>query len=233
MSGVDLRVDWCSYEAAKYAVMHWHYSRSMPSGKLVKFGAWENDRFIGCVLFGRGANRNIGLEYGLTQYQAVELVRVALSEHESKTSEIVSVAMKRINQTQEGIRLLVSYADNRQKHVGIIYQALNWLYVGEIPLDLYVFNGKEYHSRSVFCTYGTRSMEWLRKNISPNWDFVEGAGKYKYLYPLDRAMRRQILPLAKPYPKSCGQSVEGDTVDFQSADAGSTPAVRSMQVSNV
>ena len=26
-------------------------------------------------------------------------------------------------------------------------------------------------------------------------------GKYRYLYPLDAAMRTQIAPLAKPYPK--------------------------------
>ncbi len=35
---VDLRVDWCSHKAAKYAVTHWHYSRTMPSGKLAKIG---------------------------------------------------------------------------------------------------------------------------------------------------------------------------------------------------
>ena len=46
MSSVDLKVDWCSYEAAKYAVMHWHYSKTMPAGKTVKLGVWENGRFI-------------------------------------------------------------------------------------------------------------------------------------------------------------------------------------------
>jgi hypothetical protein len=41
---VDLKVDFCSYEAAKYAVEHWHYSKTMPAGKTVKIGAWEDDK---------------------------------------------------------------------------------------------------------------------------------------------------------------------------------------------
>ena len=52
--------------------------------------------------------------------------------------------------------------------------------------------------------------------------------KHKYLYPLDRAMRRQITPLAKPYPKRiCGPSVESDTAGVQLAEAGAPPAGRS------
>ena len=53
---MNLHLDWCSYEAAKYAVEHWHYSHSLPIGKLVKIGVWEDDQFIGAVVFGYGAN---------------------------------------------------------------------------------------------------------------------------------------------------------------------------------
>ena len=30
---------------------------------------------------------------------------------------------------------------------------------------------------------------------------VSKPGKYRYLMPLDKKMRKQILPLSKPYPK--------------------------------
>ena len=39
--------------------MHWHYSQAMPAGKLVTFGVWEHGRFVGAVLYGRGANHNL------------------------------------------------------------------------------------------------------------------------------------------------------------------------------
>ena len=44
---VELKLDWCSYEAAKYACEHWHYSKCMPVGKTVKIGVWENKKYIG------------------------------------------------------------------------------------------------------------------------------------------------------------------------------------------
>ena len=51
-------------------------------------------------------------------------------------------------------------------------------------------------------------------------------GKHRYLYPLDRAMRKQIEPLRKPYPKreTCGPSVEGDTLPQAEGGVRSTGA---------
>jgi len=49
---VNLRLDWCSHAAAKYAVEHWHYSARMPKFKQIYIGAWESGRFIGAIIFG-------------------------------------------------------------------------------------------------------------------------------------------------------------------------------------
>jgi len=89
-----LRVEWCSFAGARYAVTRWHYSRVMPAGKSVKIGAWEDGRFIGAVIFGHGANNNIGSPYGLEQTEVCELVRVALDTHKTPTSRIVAIAMR-------------------------------------------------------------------------------------------------------------------------------------------
>lgn len=48
---VDLKIDWATYAAAKYACENWHYSKSIPKSKLVKIGAWEDGSFIGVVIF--------------------------------------------------------------------------------------------------------------------------------------------------------------------------------------
>ena len=55
----ELKIDWCTHEAAKYAVEHWHYSKRMPKSKLAKFGVWEGGKFVGCVIFGVGATPEI------------------------------------------------------------------------------------------------------------------------------------------------------------------------------
>ena len=63
----DLKIDWCDFKAAEYACKNWHYSKCMPAGKTVKVGAWENGKYIGCVIFSRGANVNLGTQFGLKQ----------------------------------------------------------------------------------------------------------------------------------------------------------------------
>lgn len=91
MSKADLKLDWCSYQAAKYAVEHWHYSKTMPAGKAAIVGVWEFGKFIGCVIFSRGATPNLSKHHGLPQTEICELTRVALSHHNSSVSRIVAI----------------------------------------------------------------------------------------------------------------------------------------------
>lgn len=189
----ELKLDWCSHEAAKYAVEKWHYSHVMPAGKIVKIGVWENDVFIGVVLFSRGANNNIGKPYGLKQTEICELTRVALHKHQTPVSRIVSIAIKMLRKQSLEIRLIVSYADEQQQgHIGGVYQAMNWLYAGSSQAQQEVmYKGAVMHKRTANSLLGTI----VGMDKSPIlW-------KHKYLYPLDDAMRKQIAPLSKPYPK--------------------------------
>lgn len=200
---VDLKVDWCSHEAAKYAVMHWHYSKRMPYGKLVKLGIWEDGMFVGAVLFGRGATPQIGSPYSLTQTKICELVRVAMNSHSVYVSKVLSICIRMLKKTNSGTRLIVSFADEEQNHFGGIYQASNWLYAGEVKPGRvgFVVNGERIHTRSVGAMGGVQSLEWVKENLDKNSTEWIGQTKHRYLYPLDRKMRRQIQPLAKPYPK--------------------------------
>jgi hypothetical protein len=69
----DLKLDWCSYDAAWYAVKHWHYSRSLPSSKTARIGAWENSKFIGAIVFAWGANLRLSGEFDLKMIECAEL----------------------------------------------------------------------------------------------------------------------------------------------------------------
>lgn len=199
MSKVDLRVDFCNHEAAKYAVEKWHYSERFPVGKIIKLGAWEDNQFIGAVLFARGNSMNLGKRYGLDSIEVCELVRVALTKHVSPVSQIVSRCISSLKMGNPGLRLIISYADPEQNHHGGIYQAGNWIYDGESGAEYQFFHeGRWKHRREV------TSGAFGRKGGVPNYNQLPKRltpGKHRYLYPLDRAMRRQIEPLAKPYPK--------------------------------
>jgi hypothetical protein len=200
----DLKLDWCSHEAAKFAVENWHYSKRMPVGKLVKLGVWESGKYIGCVLFGRGANNNMGHSQGLKKTEVCELVRVALTSHISPVSRIVAVSIKKLRASNPGIKLIFSYADTNREHIGTIYQAGGWLYTGKTPGDTAYKDktGKVWHSRNVSVSGTVREFGKLR--ACPRHDDCEKItlkGKHRYLMPLDKETRKRIEGLAKPYPK--------------------------------
>jgi hypothetical protein len=205
MSKADLRVDWATHKAAKYACENWHYSKCLPSSlqKRVAIGAWENGAFVGVVVFGHGANPSIGKPYGLTIHECVELTRIALRRgHVSPVSRIVRIALNFLRKSQPGIRLVVSYADQSQGHHGGVYQAGGWLYVGSakgVPSLLY--KGKVWHAKALRTSYP------LLKHSDQAVQKIKTGDKHKYLMPLDAEMRAQIAPLSKPYPKRDKQAM--------------------------
>src|SRR4051794_28210828 len=108
---MSLRLDFCSRDAATFAVKAWHYSRSMPAGRLVTIGAWEGGTFVGAVVFGRGASSEINTPLGIGQDEVCELCRVALGPHAAPTSRVVTIAVRLLRRFCPGLRLIVSYAD--------------------------------------------------------------------------------------------------------------------------
>ena len=197
---VDLRIDWASYAAAKYACENWHYSECMPVGKLVKIGVWEDNVFIGVVIFGRGANNNMLKPFNLKQDEGCELTRVALNKHKSTVTKIISISLKLLKKQSPKLKLVVSYADSDQGHIGSIYQAGNWIFDHTVKMDALLINGKKTHRKTVHSKYGFNSIERLRKNgINAEW--IKGKPKYRYLMPLDKQTRKKIEILSKPYPK--------------------------------
>ena len=200
----ELKCAWASHEAAKWACEHWHYSRCLPAGKLFKVGAWEDGRYIGVVIFSRGAAINIGKPYSLEQTECVELTRIALRDHRHFVSEIMMAAVHKLKETNPGLRLVVSYADPAQGHVGGIYQATNWIYTGATePQRAWKVNGRLVHPRTIQAEKpkGIPESKYMALKYKNSAQRITTEGKHKYLMPLDRKMRKQIAPLAKPYPK--------------------------------
>jgi len=230
MSKAELKLDWCSHEAAKYAVEHWHYSKSLPAGKMVKIGAWEDQKFIGVILFSCGANRNIGSPYGLKQIEVCELVRVALTKHLTPVSRILAIAMKMLHGQSPGVKLIVSYADQNQDHHGGIYQAGNWVYVGQTGKDTNSYcsdwsvkmpNGVLMHRKTYASKYGKQKP----KDIG--LEYVINLPKHKYLYPLTPEIKAKIESLRKPYPK---RAIAKGSQQANADNGGSLPT-RSLQSS--
>jgi len=218
----ELKIDWASYEAAKYACENWHYSGVIPVGKLVKVGAWEDSKFIGVVLFGRGANNNMLKPYGLKADQGCELVRIALKSHKTPVSKIMAIAIKFLKKSNPNLLLVVSYADADQDHHGGIYQATNWVYTGlknAGSMGAFIINGKKTHPKSVHSKGVKQNLESVRKYLDPNAEIFYTKGKHCYLMPLDDNIKNKVLSLSKPYPKRVKEQESENPSDL----GGATP----------
>jgi hypothetical protein len=221
LSKVDLRIDWATHEAAKYACENWHYSKSIPVPPLVKIGVWEKGKFIGVVIFSRGASSNLMSPYGLGQDQGCELTRIALKSHETPVTRIAKLAMQFLKQNSPNLRLIVSFADPQYGHHGGIYQAGNWLYAGDTQKGKEFWkDGKRLHSRQVSEKGWNIQQGAVRKTVKPSQcKIVATTGKHRYLMPLDAEMKEKVLPLAKPYPKRTKEQAS----EFHSDLGGATP----------
>ena len=202
----DLRIDWASYEAAKFACQNWHYSKCTPKFKQVWIGAWEKNKFIGIVAFGRSTSPYLGTAYGLETTECVELTRIALKSHNAPVSRIMAIAIKLLKKQSPGLRLLVSLADSMQGHHGGVYQAGNWIYVGKSSAcEQYFYKGKWRNDTPLH--RALKKKPALKKTLKTR----KIPGKHKYLMPLDAKMRARIEPLAQPYPKREKQANVGTT----------------------
>lgn len=197
-----LRIDWATHGAAHYACRNWHYSRSIPAGKIVKIGVYEDQQFIGVVLFSRGANSGLGNPYGCAQDACCELTRIALTAHVTPVSRIMTLALKFLKKNSPTLKMIVSYADPEQGHHGGVYQATNWVYTGKTPVaEEYVVNGKRMHGRTMRSQYGTH----LGKDFI---QVVKGSSKHRYIMVLDDTIRPAVEANRLPYPKRDLPAVE-------------------------
>lgn len=220
-----LKIDWATHEAAKFACLNWHYSHVIPKSKLVKFGVWEDGKFIGVVIYGVGATANLVKAYGLKPIEGCELVRVAMTNHKTPVSRIIAISLKLLKTKFNGLRLCVSFADPAQGHHGGIYQAGGWIFSGGSAVsDEYIYRGKQWQGRSFRNSH--KGME-----NHPDVVKVKGTSKHRYLMPLDAAMREQIAQLAKPYPKRTTRTKEQDAGHPPALD-GVTP-IRALQLEAV
>ena len=217
-----LKIDWCTHQAAKYACENWHYSKSIPKSKLVKIGVWENDIFKGVLIYSYGATPDLVKPYGCTMQEGCELTRIALRDHETPVSRILSISFIFLKKHCPNLKMIVSFADPNQGHYGGIYQATNWIYSGKSSGCFFYKHkktGRIYHPRNV-----SMNLNLSGKTIRPSecnkfWQ----EGKHRYLMPLTKEMTQKLLKIKKTYPKKCVQSNDSVAIKSHLIEDGASP----------
>lgn len=208
-----MRLEIASAKAVKYACMNFHYAKRIPSQPMTAFSVFEDSLWCGCICFNAGIE-GINKPYSLRMGQVSELVRVALNGKQSSTSKALSLALKVFKKTNPLVKLVVSYADSDENHIGVIYQATNWIYEQSKKTSNAFFckkTGKPIHSRQISNTgftvqFGTKKKCFKKEDVIE----VKKGIKYKYIYPLDKKLIPMCRAMAKPYPKNAAVAHKGE-----------------------
>ena len=189
-----MRLEKASYKAVKYACLKFHYAKTVPVTNISYSVFNNNNEWCGVICYGLGANFALGKAYGVVSGQFLELTRMALNGKQESTSKAMAISIKLLKKQKPLVKFLISYADKGQDHLGIIYQATNWIFVEQTDssgIEVF-YKGKWRHSR-ILGSVSKNEINKIQKR--------KKSGKYKYIYPLTKELRTRCLELKKPYPK--------------------------------
>ncbi len=192
------RVGIVSYDVVKKVLAEAHYI-GKPGSTSVRLGMWIGEDLAGVITYGTiprpNARAICGPEYALA---VLELTRLALYDWAPRNSEswFIAQSFAWLRVHRPDIAVLISYADGRQRHVGTIYQATNWIYTGSSTGDV-VYRCADGH------VLHPRTVGW--DNLPPG-KWIPAGNKYRYVQLLGSARQKRRLRTAMrwkslPYPK--------------------------------
>ena len=181
----------------------------------------KEEKLIGVAIYGYPVGRlaTTSISEELKSEEVLELTRLFIFDEYGKNTESISLSktFKWLKQNTD-IKALISYSDPEQRHLGIIYQATNWIYQGNSIRHMGNYGialeegGKFMHSRTVSATYGSHNVEHLKKKIGHTFWRKEEPEKHRYVYFLcgkkdKKKMMKSLKHPSLPYPKNADDYV--------------------------
>ncbi len=124
----------------------WHYLKDTLFISTIDFGAYYENELYGAISFGApNAKKMQGYYTEKTQQGWWEIKRLAMSEKAPKNSEsrFIAISIKMLRKIHKVLGI-ITLADSEMGHVGTIYKASGFNYVGmTAPKSDFLFNGKK------------------------------------------------------------------------------------------
>ena len=198
---------------AKDFIEIYHYTHNLGVFK-VAYGLFLNKKIVGCIVFGFPIGRQTikSISPILQNSEVLELTRLVLLDEIEKNSEsyFISKAIKILKKNHPKLKVIISYSDPMYSHLGIIYQATNFLYQGNKTMLIqgywHFLDGKKIHPRSLVAKFGTIKQDKLMK-LGLNYKRMKMLNKHRYIFLIgNHRENKEILKTLKhpilPYPKN-------------------------------
>lgn len=191
-----------SYKEAMDMVVKNHYlHRKAPCS--FAFGLFEGEEMVGCVTYGTPSSAPLrrGICGDEEKNNVIELTRLWIKDGTPKNTEsfLIGNTIKLVDK-----EIIVSYAEIEQGHVGIVYQATNWIYTGlSAKRTNWTIEGVDKHCQTIADKYTSKE---LKEIYGDKFKLVPRPRKHRYVYfNCDRRRKRELLNKLKykveKYPK--------------------------------
>jgi hypothetical protein len=188
---------------ADYLILNVHYAKRRPSITYA-FGLFNAGELVGVVTYGTPASSTLlrgicGDDWAQHVLELNRLVLVNNQPHEA--SRLVGASLKLLPKPS----IIVSYADTKQKHEGIVYQATNFMYTGlSSKFRDPVVRGLEHQHHATYA-HGLTNAQLIEKYGADNVYFIERSRKHRYIiFVGSKTQRKEMLKDLRyeiqPYP---------------------------------
>jgi hypothetical protein len=196
------------FDQIKSWLLEKHYAHRIPSISYA-FGLYLDSKLEGIISYGTPASSTLlsGVCGKENADNVIELNRLVLNDGlpKNSTSYLVAQSLKMLPKP----KIVVSYADTGQGHIGYIYQATNFIYTGLSSrfLDPKI-KGLEHQHHATYAN-GLTNKE-LKEKFGDRLYFEERKRKHRYIYFVGcPELKEKLNYKIQPYPK--GESKRYDS----------------------
>jgi len=182
---------------AKSIVIERHYlHRGGPCS--IAFGLFDGYMQLhGVAMYGTPSSATLraGIAGKDQVLNVIELTRLWVDDDAPKNGEsfLIGRSLKRC-----GKEIVVSFADTAQNHIGVIYQATNWIYTGlSAKRTDWVIEGLDKHSQTIADKYSAAE---VRAEFGDGFSLKPRSRKHRYIFINAKGKRRSELVKKLNYP---------------------------------
>jgi len=178
------------YKTAMHLVVTYHYLHRKPPYSQA-FGLFHQDEIVGVIIYGTPSSSSLrkGICGEDEKFNVIELTRLWIKDNTPKNVEsfLIGNTIKLVNK-----EIIVSYAEIEQGHLGIVYQATNWLYTGLSAkrTNWYIEGLENKHSQTMADRYTSKE---LKEKYGDRFKLVPRPRKHRYVYLNAKRKRKKEL----------------------------------------
>jgi len=178
------------FRMARSFILQYEYLGTMPSGFRTAYGLFWDHTLGCCCVFGSPNPMQIAKSmFGGKHMDSIMQIHRGASTwwaHEHSASFLIGESLRRLK--AKGWKAVVAFADPQAGEIGTVYQATNWLCCGLTTKRPDYLDSGGRRQVGVF-----RVTQDMTRTVRPR--------KWRYVYILDKRVRKDMRWIPVPYPK--------------------------------